>query len=159
MRSCQGNQCRRYFCLLLWNPLFHTSLCISMSDNCSAWSKWFIRASMIRVEVKLWTNIENEQEPEWIGDCYRDGLWLRPIVNTGWLECKHCRVVACCGKGKHCKQPLHCPGFRLCASGFCDTNQPEKPPWLLQNLKIRDCLQGSHSAPTAPGGTSGTALV
>ena len=152
MRSCQGNQCCRYFRLLLWNPLSHTSLCTSMSENCSAWrhGSFYTAPACISVEVKLWTSIE--QEPEWVGDRDRDGVWLRPSANTDWLQCEHCGVVAGCGEGKHCKQPLHCPGYKSCASGFCE-NLPEKPPWLLQNLKVRDHLQRSHSAPT--GETSG----
>ena len=74
---------------------------------------------MIRVEVKLWTSIE--QEPEWVGDCDRDGVWLRPSANTGWLKCEHCGVVAGCRKGKYCKQPLHCPEYKRVHQDFVKT--------------------------------------
>ena len=85
---------------------------------------WFILiaalpAFNIRVEVKLWTSIE--QEPEWVGDCDRDGVWLRPSANTGWLKCEHCGVVACCRKGKYCKQPLHCPEYKRVHQDFVKT--------------------------------------
>ena len=49
------------------------------------------------------------------------------------------------------------PWYKSCVKISCTTNQPEKPPWLLQNLKIWDWLQRRHCVRI--GATSGTALI